>query len=464
MKTSDSTNNAKPQQIEKSSTGFFAGVDALGGGTAIAQGLKDYFQKSSFARNVATLMTGATIAQVIPVLVSPILTRLYLPEDFGVLALFIAICSFAGTIITGKYDSSIVLPNRDEDAVNILALCFIITITISVVALLIVVLSNNSIDHLVGMPELSKWLYFVPLSLFLIGVYQALSNWSCRKKQFMHLATRDVIQSSSTSTIKLGMGLVGAGFGGLIAGTLVGNALATAFLSRVVWKADKDKKKFLSKDLVIANAAKYSDFPKYNAPQAFLDGFRRGGLVFIITAFVGLNVLGYYTFAVAMILKPLRMIGNAVSQVFYQKAAEAYNSGEDVWHITRKLLLRLFLIGIPGFLFIAFFGPQAFSLVFGANWREAGSYGQLLIPWLFLQFITSPITTIPLILRKQKQYFIVSLGYNLLIPSIMAAALWLGAGFRNALILLALFASLYLIGMLLWIRRITISHSDGEKA
>ena len=82
--------------------------------------------KSEFTRNVLTLMTGTTIAQAIPIVISPILTRIYTPEDFGLFALFIAITSVFGSIATGRYELAIMLPNKDENAINILALGLII--------------------------------------------------------------------------------------------------------------------------------------------------------------------------------------------------------------------------------------------------------------------------------------------------------------------------------------------------
>ena len=77
--------------------------------------------KSEFTRNVLTLMTGTTIAQAIPIAISPILTRLYTPKDFGVLALFVAITSIFGSIANGRYELAIMLPKKDEDAINIFA-------------------------------------------------------------------------------------------------------------------------------------------------------------------------------------------------------------------------------------------------------------------------------------------------------------------------------------------------------
>jgi len=124
--------------------------------------------KSEFSRNVLTLMTGTTIAQAIPIAISPILTRIYTPEDFGVVGLFGAISGIFGAIATGKYELAIMLPRKDEDAINIFALGFIITATLTFVSLLIVSFLADSLAILLNNKEIEFWLYFIPISVFLL--------------------------------------------------------------------------------------------------------------------------------------------------------------------------------------------------------------------------------------------------------------------------------------------------------
>ena len=120
--------------------------------------------KSEFSKNVLTLMTGTTIAQAIPIAISPILTRIYTPEDFGVLALFVAITTIFGTIANARYELAIMLPKKDEDAINIFALGFIITCFISLILLILVLVFNDYFTKLLGNDEISFWLYFVPIA------------------------------------------------------------------------------------------------------------------------------------------------------------------------------------------------------------------------------------------------------------------------------------------------------------
>ncbi|SVD81723.1 uncharacterized protein METZ01_LOCUS434577, partial [marine metagenome] len=101
--------------------------------------------RSEFSKNVLTLVTGTTIAQAIPIAISPILTRIYTPEDFGVLALFISITTILGTIANGRYELAIVLPKRDNNALELTALSIIITIGFSLLLVILVILFHDSL-------------------------------------------------------------------------------------------------------------------------------------------------------------------------------------------------------------------------------------------------------------------------------------------------------------------------------
>jgi len=151
-------------------------------------------------------MTGTTIAQAIPIAISPILTRIYTPEDFGVFALYMSIVSVIATIATGRYELAIMLPKKDEDAVNIVALSIIISFFVSFIAFLIVYIFNSQITNLLGSPEISNWIYFIPITVLLAGVYQSFNYWNNRKKKYRRLVTSIVMQSG-TATANLGMGV-----------------------------------------------------------------------------------------------------------------------------------------------------------------------------------------------------------------------------------------------------------------
>ncbi|GJQ23509.1 MAG: hypothetical protein HBSAPP01_12990 [Candidatus Brocadia sapporoensis] len=203
----------------------------------------NYLRKGSFAVNVLTLMTGTTIAQAIPIAISPILTRIYRPEDFGIFALYMSIASMLSVIATGRYELAIMLPEKDEDAVNIVALSLIIACFVSFLALVIVWVFNESITKLLDNKEISKWLYFIPLSVFLTGAYNAFNYWSNRKKQYKRLAISRISQSGATVTSQIGMGFSGLETAGLVGGSVFGQSVATGVLGWQALKEDHYRKK-----------------------------------------------------------------------------------------------------------------------------------------------------------------------------------------------------------------------------
>ena len=139
--------------------------------------MKRFLPKSEFGRNVLTLMTGTTIAQAIPIAISPILTRIYTPEDFGLFAFYASIASIISVVATGRYELAIMLPKKDDDAINIVVLSILISFLVSLLSLIIVLVFNTQITNLLGNPEIANWLYFIPLTVLFTGIYQSFNYW-----------------------------------------------------------------------------------------------------------------------------------------------------------------------------------------------------------------------------------------------------------------------------------------------
>ena len=184
------------------------------------------YKLNDFNKNVIKLMTGATLAQAIPVAISPILTRLYTPKDFGVLALFVAITSILGTIANARYELAIVLPEKDEESINIVALSIIISSSFSILLLILILFFHNQIVLLLGNQEISVWLYTVPLVVFFIGIFNALNYYNTRMQKFGVIAQVKVVKSITLSVVQIVFGLFKAGVGGLISGQIVSHIFA----------------------------------------------------------------------------------------------------------------------------------------------------------------------------------------------------------------------------------------------
>lgn len=400
--------------------------------------------KSEFSKNVLTLMTGTTIAQAIPIAISPILTRLYTPEDFGVVALFVAITTIVGSLSTGSYELAIILPKKDEEAINIFALGLIITLSLSFLLLIIVSVFNEYLTQLLGNKEIGFWLYFIPLTVFFTGLFNVLKYFNTRQKNYKDISNVTIVKSTILATLQLSIGLIKQGATGLISAQIISNMFANMKLLKNILK-DKKLISKVSKVKIIAVAKKYKKFPKFSLPSTILNVFSYQILTILLGVFFNTAVVGYYFLANKLIRMPIGVIGGSIGQVFYQELTMVKNDKKAVQALTLKTLKKLFLIGIIPFSIIMIFGDYIFLVAFGEKWVIAGEYAQMLALWMMLIFLFSPLSNLCFIFGKQKETFY----FNLMTLSANIIIIIIGATIFNSAS--STIALLGVVGILFWI-------------
>lgn len=362
-----------------------------------------FLVKGEFSRNVLTLMTGTAIAQAIPIAISPILTRIYAPEDFGVFALYVALSSIMTIIATGRYELAIVVPKKDNEAFDIMLLSIIIAFIVSAVVLVLIFVFNNQVTRMLGNPGISNWLYLLPFSILLNAIYQSFYYWSNRKKHYKRLSVSRIVQSSSTGVANLSIGSVNAGGGGgLIFGQMLGQSVSIGVLGRLLYKDIVKKKHNISKIKMIALSKKYKKFPKFLMLAHGINSVSRQIPILLLSSFFGLGVSGFYLLVQKIIGLPMNIIASGISDVFRQEAAEQYARFGNCHSIYKSTFKKLILIATIPFVLFYFIAPILFSFVFGREWEVAGRYAQILTPMFFLQFVTSPLGNMFIVAGKQK--------------------------------------------------------------
>jgi len=121
--------------------------------------------ESTFVRQVFTIFSGGAIAQIIPFLVEPLLTRIYTPEEFALFAQFISITTLFTIVATARYELAIMLPNTLRLSVNILALSFIISFITSVVSVVIIAIFGKHIVKFLNNEPLLNYLWLSPFKI-----------------------------------------------------------------------------------------------------------------------------------------------------------------------------------------------------------------------------------------------------------------------------------------------------------
>ncbi len=364
--------------------------------------LRSLFPGNDFLRNVLTLLSGTVLAQAIPILLSPVLSRIYTPEEFGIFSIFSSFAAAVAVVATFRYELAIMLPEKESSAVNILRLAFIITATLTLILLIFILLFSRQLPVWLATPELHQMQFYLPFFLLFAGGAQALNYWLSRQKKFRLLAAGKVSQSGITGIISIGLGINGFSSLGLMIGSIAGQFAAMAIYLAGSIKKLAALEHFVSRKMMLENFRAYKTFLTINTPHAFSGVLQDILVIFLLNYFFPKSLLGSYAFAFRILKVPSALIGAAMFQVYFQKASTLVADGKKLQSLTKSVYIQMSIAGVPIFTVLALLAPQLFSWIFGASWREAGVIAQLLSPWLLLNFIFSPVAAITIVLNKQQ--------------------------------------------------------------
>ncbi|MBF4410223.1 lipopolysaccharide biosynthesis protein [Vibrio anguillarum] len=347
----------------------------------------------SFSKNVLTLMTGTGIAQAIPIAIIPILTRMFSPEDFGLLALYAACVSILGVVATGRYEIAIMLPKDDEDARLLLQLSMLVALFFSLLISIPISIWNAQIARFLGNEDIAVWLYLVPVSVLFTGIYQALTYWNNRQKKFINTAVSRVNQSLFQGFAQTSLGFLQVS-GGLICGQFVGIVSGSIYLL----KKDRNYKSLIRKSKINSiqkQGIKYHKFPTYGVLGALCDAGAVQMPVILLTKFYSNSVTGMFSLTFRVLNMPTSIISSAIAQVLFQKVVEISQTEPEKLNLyIIKMFLLLFFIYLPAVPVLFIWGESLFSIIFGNEWSQAGVYAGYLVIAVAVRFAVSPLSAV----------------------------------------------------------------------
>ncbi|GKV57404.1 polysaccharide biosynthesis protein [Sporosarcina sp. NCCP-2222] len=373
--------------------------------------------KNQFVKHVLTLMKGTAIAQFLPILISPILTRIYTPEQFGLFAIYIAIISVLTPIISGRYELAIALPKDERKALALFYLTFLINICVTLVTVIIVMSWGQIIMKVMSLQD-ENLLYLLPIGLFLTGLLSSFTYLNNRWGRFDSLAHSKISQSIGMAIAQMVIGLAKLGSLGLLIGYCFGQVASLISLNKKAEIPMMFKKERIHKNTLVLVGKEYNEFPKYAMITHSTEALSANIPSFLLSKFFGTQFTGYYSLTTRTISLPLSLIGKAVGDVFLSTASKLYREQGECKELYKKTFKVLALIPIIPFVLMLFFAEELFSFVFGEEWGIAGTYTKILLPALYLQFISNPLSHMFVIAKKIKIEFLIQ--FIILILSILA--------------------------------------------
>ncbi len=340
-------------------------------------------------------MTGSVIAQAVPILLSPVLTRLYTPEDFAAFALFMSVTAVISVVAAGRYDQAILLPSDDADALNVVALCGLILSCLCLLLIVIIAVSYGSLPAEWLATLHGEWLYLLPPAVFATTSFQILSVWNNRCARFPQLAMARATQGTAAGLAQCGLGYGAWHSAGLIWGLVAGQCAGLFMLLRYNWRSLQAGRVHLSHRLMARNAYEYRRFPLLSTWGSLFDSGAFLMVLLVISHNFTANITGLFSFTQRVLAVPLFLISSAIAQVLHQRIARMNNEdGHGILPYVLRAALFLSAIAIPFVALLALFGVELFSFAFGADWAEAGRYAGLLSVAVGIRFIVSPLTVV----------------------------------------------------------------------
>ena len=353
--------------------------------------------RSPFAKAVFALSSGTALAQAVPIVLSPLLTRFYTPKDFADYALFISVLTLILVIANGRYELAILLPKEDGKAYQLSFISIAITLILCFCSLFIVTII------LFLYPDLPNLLYMLPIAVLLGGTIQTLNYLNSRKNNFALIGKSEVSRSMIVGSGNISLGLASFGGAGLIISFFFGQICQIYVLLKNTIAGLKEHVKYpLSEYKKVSR--EYDKFPKFSTISALLNATSSQIPIFLLSSFFAYSNVGLYFHAHKIMSLPLGFIGRAIGQVFFKQAADYEKEDSNIRELTASVVKKLFYIIVVPLSFVAVFGDILFSIIFGEQWLKAGVYAQVIAPWILINFITSPISFIFELYQKQSAF------------------------------------------------------------
>lgn len=379
----------------------------------IRNAARDGGKHKNYLTRIWRVLFGSALGQIVLIAISPILSRVYDPADFGVLAFYLSVFGVAAVVSSLRLELAIPNAKSGLDASRLTLLA-----ALSGFGLAMVSMPAAFVWHIIGPPSqagLTAYWWAIPLGIFLMGTSNALTAWGTYYRMYKVVGRSRLMQSVESASIQLLWPLIGTGPAGLIVGSVSAQAggfyrLGARFYTLVrrrpairQWSGLMDNLHHARRYPLVAMPASLIGRIAINAPAPlilWLFGAEVAGLILITQRVIGL---------------PTTILGRAAATPFLQAMADARKRGQSALNV---FLLTLGLFSVPGLIMvfgIIIAGPAVFDFVLGDEWRKAGVYAQILAPMYFFQLIASPFTQAQSVAGRQGRQFVVEISRLVLV-------------------------------------------------
>ena len=362
--------------------------------------------------SAALVAVGTLVGQGALLIASPLLTRIYGPETFGLYSTFVAYLGLFSVTCALHWELAIPLPDEKSEAQLVALIALACVVLTAFIAPCLIVVSSGVLGISFGGNSSLEALLAMAMALGLSGINVVLTAWGIRNRSFKRLATSKLSQGLVQAALQVGIGTVHAEVSSLVWGQLAGLTVGAVVL-------------MAGADLSVAStlsaggwrrtgniARRYRDFAIYSTSSSLVNAGAANLPVLLLAAGHGAAVAGLYALGYRVVQVPIRLVGQSIAQVFLSTAVEQKREGQ-LSRATLALYRGLAAFAFPTFVIFMLVAPQLFSVLFGAEWRGAGVFAVYLAPWMATSLIASSLSTLVSVLEKQRKETAIQIVYFL---------------------------------------------------
>lgn len=380
-------------------------------------------------------MKGNLLAQSLLFIVAPFLSRIYSPDEFGIYTVYLSLISIFSTTMALSLERAIPLAKSKSLATLLVKTCLIIAFLLSSLIYMIYLMTGVSLFSILNTDVSSQFVLFLMLGIFFGSTVQTLTYWYMWKQQFSLISYSKMIQNVGTASLQLSTPILG-----LLGGDMIGRFTNVVF-SGYNFLKNRSKVKWSRRKAAVL-LKKYYHYPLFTSGSLFINVVTLQLPLFLITFYFGNEMAGYFGMGQRVIGVPIVLITGVLGQVFYSVAAKTiHTEPKQVFELYKKVVKKVFILGLPIYLLLAIFAPTIFALVFGAEWRVTGELVRVLTPVYYLQTVTVPVSQTLYLLGRQRTQLMLDTGRFLLIILCFGMASWCHFDMYTTLILYVLVAS-----------------------
>lgn len=359
-----------------------------------------WFPAGCAGRNVITLGLGQLFGHAILLAGTPLLTRMYSPDDFGLFAIYGAVLSVCSVVVTLRYEAAIPLAANRKQAFHLLVLTLGIALALAALCGALFLLARDTALIHPHLAQLRSYAVLLAINLAACGGYQALTFWLLHERNFQQLAVARLMNSLAMVGGQVGLGLAGSGPAGLLIGHGLGYGAGCVWMGTLAFSRSKRVSISLGESLTAA--ARFSRFPRISVWGALVSALATHLPVLLIAAIFSPVAAGWYLLAHRCLIVPLSLLQVPLSRTYLSESADLFRERpQDMlrlyWNVV-LIVLGTAAVPVAGFML---FAPMLFGLVFGVEWVPAGEFCRILAPLLLLQLAWNSVQSTLDILGRQ---------------------------------------------------------------